>query len=60
MLDNRYFTTQSNSGNGEVSSETVFHYHQDGDLVYAEYSGGEILKGHLLGKMIDGYRRLLH
>jgi len=56
MLDNRFFTTQSNSGNGEVSSETIFHYHQDADLVYADYSGGEIVKGHLLGKVIDSER----
>lgn len=53
-LDNKYFTTLSNSDNGEVSSETTFHYRQTGDLVFADYKGGDIRKGHLLGKVVDG------
>ena len=39
----------SNSVGGEVSTETTFVYHQDGSVVWAEYSGGEIMKGFLLG-----------
>jgi hypothetical protein len=39
-----------NSGSGEVGTETVFHYHQDGGLVWAEYSGGEIVRGTLIAK----------
>ena len=34
---------------GEVGAETVFEYHQDGDLVWARYTGGSIRLGHLVG-----------
>ena len=50
-LNNKQFKALHNSDNGEVSSETIFHYHQEGETIWAEYSGGAILKGHLLGKM---------
>ncbi len=53
-LDNKSFKSQSNSDNGEVSAETIFQYRQVGDIIFAEYKGGEIIKGHLLGKVIDG------
>lgn len=43
----------SNSDNGEVSSKTVFHYHQTDDIIWAEYGGGSILKGFLIGKRIN-------
>jgi len=46
--DNRKFASIKNSGTGEVSAETVFHYHQQGDLVWAEYGGGEIVRGTLI------------
>ena len=48
-INNRKFTALQNSENGEVSSSTVFHYFQKGSVVWAEYSGGDILTGHLLG-----------
>lgn len=47
--DGRTFRSVSNTANGQVSEETTFTYRQDGDIVWAEYSGGEILTGHLLG-----------
>jgi catechol 2,3-dioxygenase-like lactoylglutathione lyase family enzyme len=34
---------------GDVSAETVFDYGQDGDLIWARYSGGQIRLGHLAG-----------
>ncbi len=46
---NRTFHTVSNSQNGETSSETIFHYKQIGNVVFAEYQGGNIKYGHLLG-----------
>lgn len=55
--DNRFFTSVSNSETGEVSAETVFHYHQTGELVWAEYKGGEIVFGSLIAK-IDGEENL--
>lgn len=46
---NRTFKPVSNSSNGETSSETIFHYKQNGNVLTAEYSGGKIVYGHLLG-----------
>ncbi|TVP54190.1 MAG: n-acetylglutamate synthase [Mongoliibacter sp.] len=45
------FIAVTNTANGESSSSTVFHYQQDGYLLTAEYSGGEIEKGYILGKV---------
>ncbi|MDP4845158.1 MAG: n-acetylglutamate synthase, partial [Salibacteraceae bacterium] len=36
---------------GETSSETVFHYVQEGNILTSNYSGGKIVKGHLMGKV---------
>ncbi len=44
------FASVQNSGSGEVGSETVFHYHQSGETVWAEYCGGAIVRGHLIAK----------
>jgi len=46
--DGKRFRTVRNTPNGEVSGETVFRYHQQGRLVWAEYDGGGILMGHLV------------
>src|SRR3712207_1575131 len=51
--DNRKFSSVQNSQTGEVSSETVFHYHQKDALVWAEYSGGEIVFGNLIAKDVE-------
>lgn len=50
MIDynNKTFAAEANSTNGEVSSQTLFHYRQEGNLVWADYAGGEIVKGHLI------------
>jgi hypothetical protein len=48
--DGKVFSSVKNSETGEVSAETVFHYHQSGDLVWAEYKGGEIVFGSLIAK----------
>jgi hypothetical protein len=50
-LDGKIFQSIENTDNGEVNSETLFHYHQEDDIISADYDGGIILKGHLLGKM---------
>ncbi|WP_375444807.1 n-acetylglutamate synthase [uncultured Fibrella sp.] len=47
--NNKTFRAVSNSGNGETSAETIFHYKQVGNVLMAEYSGGRIVAGHLLG-----------
>jgi len=50
MYNGKIFTTVNNTENGEVSDKTKFFYHQDGEIVWAEYSGGDIAKGFLIGK----------
>lgn len=52
-LHNKQFKSEVNSDNGEVSDATVFTYHQERDVIWATYQGGQILKGHLLGKIIE-------
>ena len=47
--DNRRFRPVSNSDNGGVSSEMVFHYQQKGNVLSCTYSGENILTGHLIG-----------
>ncbi len=49
--EGRVFRSLVNSETGEVSGETRFFYHQRGDLVWAEYSGGEIVFGQLIAKV---------
>ncbi len=50
-LDNKTFRSVSNTGNGEVDMETLFHYTQDGNMISASYSGGGIREGNLIGQM---------
>ncbi|KOA19209.1 acetyltransferase (GNAT) family protein [Clostridium homopropionicum DSM 5847] len=53
--NNRIFTSISNSDNGEVSNKTIFKYNQQDNIIWAEYFGGEIVKGYLIGTSdIDG------
>lgn len=55
MIDyhNKQFRPVSNTDNGETSAATVFHYRQDGRILTSEYSGGKIIKGHLIGLVDD-------
>lgn len=49
-LDGRWFRpVEDENGDGEVDSSTTFEYHEDGDLVWARYSGGMIRLGFLVG-----------
>lgn len=45
----RVFTIKENTANGEVDDNTIFHYHQQERTIWAEYEGGEIEKGFLIG-----------
>jgi len=51
--DGRRFRSVSNSETGEVDAETVFEYHQRGDVVWATYEGGAIRFGTLIAT-VDG------
>lgn len=52
-LNNKIFTAVQNSESGEVNDQTCFHYFQQDKMIWAEYQGGEILKGFLIGKWIS-------
>ncbi len=45
----RKFRSVSNTESGEVSESTVFLYFQEGDVLWATYQGGSILKGTMTG-----------
>jgi len=53
-LNNKKFTVMENSSSGEVGNNTIFEYYEDEQCIYADYYGGDIYKGHLLGKRLDG------
>jgi hypothetical protein len=47
--NNKYFKPVQTSINGETTDETIFYYKQSGSIVTANYKGGKILKGYLIG-----------
>lgn len=51
-LDGKIFRLVSNTDNGEVGLDTLFHYHQHGSVVSAEYSGGSVVRGQLLATVL--------
>lgn len=55
--DGRQFVGVANTENGEVSGQTVFHYRQRGDVVWATYEGGGVRLGTLVAA-VDGLGRL--
>lgn len=48
-LDGRTLVGVSNSGDGEVGAQTLFTYHEENLVIWAEYSGGCIALGRLVG-----------
>ena len=46
---NKRFRPLSNSDNGEVDAETIFHYQQNEQVLTCSYSGNSIKSGHLIG-----------
>lgn len=45
----KLFKPVSNTENGETSEDTIFRYKQTENILTAEYSGGQIVSGHLIG-----------
>ncbi len=60
MLNNKFFKASSNSESGEVSEDTVFHYRQDGTIIWGTYRGGEVKFGTLSGYIKDGKHLVFH
>ncbi len=50
---NRRFRPVKNTDNGETSSDTLFLYRQVDNILTAEYSGGDIVTGHLIALVGD-------
>jgi hypothetical protein len=51
--NNKKFKPISNSDNGDVSSDMVFHYKQTNNVLTCQYFGKQILDGHLIGLVDD-------
>ncbi len=47
--NNRKFRPISNSENGEVSNDMIFHYKQTDKILTCNYHGEKIISGHLIG-----------
>jgi len=50
-LQDKKFKAIANTDNGEVNEETIFHYRQKGDIVWATYEGGAVKFGTLSGSI---------
>ncbi len=48
-LNNKRFRALSNSETGQVDDNTIFNYFQRDNLIWANYSGGQIKCGNLMG-----------
>ena len=46
--DGRVFRMVANAPTGNATVDTVFHYHQNGNVVWATYEGGGVLFGTLV------------
>lgn len=54
--NNRFFRGVTNSPGGDVNSDTVFHYRQRGDVVWATYEGGAVRFGTLTALVLSDGR----
>lgn len=45
------FSLVENSPNGKANAETIFKYHQEGNLVTADYYGGSIRYGKIIAEL---------
>jgi hypothetical protein len=48
-VDGRAFVGVHNSASGEVSGDTVFRYRERDGEIWAEYGGGSVVRGYLVG-----------
>jgi len=59
-FNNKKFVLIQNSDNGQVNSDTVFEYKQDGSLVTADYYGGSIKYGKIVAKLSGEQLEMLY
>ncbi|MEU0354640.1 hypothetical protein [Streptomyces cyaneofuscatus] len=48
-LDGLVLSPVADQAPGQVGTRTRFTYHQQGGAVWAEYAGGDVVRGHLVG-----------
>lgn len=51
--DGKIFIPKINTENGEVDNQTIFKYHQNESVVWAEYIGGDIIRGNIIGTVSE-------
>lgn len=49
----KVFVPKINSKNGEVGEQTAFYYQQKGSELWADYAGGKVIRGHLIGSVSE-------
>lgn len=59
-FNNKKFALIQNSENGHVNSETVFEYKQNGNLVTADYYGGNIKYGKIIALLREDKLNMLY
>jgi hypothetical protein len=52
--DGRVFRSAAAETAGRDGAGPVGHYHQDGDVVWAEFAGGRVVRGSLVGRRDPG------
>jgi len=65
LHDRRDITRRANARRGferrrEVGGDTRFHFEQDGERIYASYSGGDVVDGHLVGTFDGRHWEIRH
>ena len=59
-FEGKTFLLVQNSNEGSSTIDTIFEYEQDGDLITAEYKGGSIKFGNIIGKVINQQLHLVY
>ena len=59
-FNNKKIALIQNSDSGQVNSDTVFKYKQDGNLVSADYFGGTIRYGKIIAVLKDDELNMLY
>ena len=54
--NDKYFVGVENYDSGDLTAETVFHYRQNGEVVWGTFEGGGAVHGNLVAKVLEGGR----
>jgi len=59
-FNNKNFSLISNSEEGKVNADTIFEYKQNGNLITADYYGGTIQYGKIIGTLKENHINMLY